>query len=494
MAGGHFQGPIRGKDNDKVINAENVVDEKIAKLQEALVASPADGFTQEQVDALIVALEAPIVSVDPRTNGGRLAVTPAYMNTASDSAFQANATDDRVLFGWTQEVAHEISALSIYVTAIGTQGNITLGLYTADSSGEPDTLVFDIGNVDSGASADAWIRKIFTAQQLYPGKRYCIVASVAADKDVSFSYNRQDTGQQSGLVSGCWSKSTVNGGTDWTDLKKDSQPALLNIVLASTTDHTPQLVYGWTGKAGNRIALCNEGASAWVLYPIPDAGLMYGLGLDDTVVGVWIYDGGNGPELYTGVQEKSFQDGIEVYAETATDRFLGLVSGVLRTATHWAPIRCETYNTLWNADNQTEQVMFRQPFVTQTVHTFTPYTWEKAHQDDSLTIKALTGNSLVTSIIEGGGFNATNPVMTTVGYNSTVLTSPAEPTACLLDHINQGGSRSFIKKKQMSEGLHAFYLMVQGCDSGMYLWESVNNSQTNDYLTSIWRHHASYMG
>jgi len=202
MAGGHFQGPIRGKDNDKVINAENVVDEKIAKLQEALVASPADGFTQEQVDALIVALEAPIVSVDPRTNGGRLAVTPAYMNTASDSAFQANATDDRVLFGWTQEVAHEISALSIYVTAIGTQGNITLGLYTADSSGEPDTLVFDIGNVDSGASADAWIRKIFTAQQLYPGKRYCIVASVAADKDVSFSYNRQDTGQQSGLVSG----------------------------------------------------------------------------------------------------------------------------------------------------------------------------------------------------------------------------------------------------------------------------------------------------
>jgi hypothetical protein len=436
---------------------------------------------------------------DPRTNGGRLAVTPAYMNTASDSAFQANATDDRILFGWTQEVAHTLSALSLYVTAVGTQGNITLGLYSVDADGEPDTLVFDIGTVDSGASADTWIRKTFTAQQLYPGKRYCVVASVAADKDVSFSYNRQDTGQTSGLVPGCWSKSTVNGGTAWTDVTKDSQPALLNMVLQSTANHIPQLVYGWDGKHGNKVALYNTNTSAWELKAIPDAGLLYDASGDtaDETKNCYIW-WENAQLNITIMQEGTgFQDGIVVADSGGQDhdqRFIGLVTPVNRISTYQAPIRCDSYNTLWNADNQTEQVLYRQPYVSQTVHTFTPYTWEKAHKDDSFTIKVLTGNEVLTSIIEGNGFNANNPVMTTVGYDSTVLTIPAEPSAFCLDFAVQAGSRSYVQKKRMTEGLHTLYLMVQGCTAGMYLWNTTNNGQPNDYMTQIWRFKASYMG
>jgi hypothetical protein len=442
-------------------------------------------LTREQLVALTEIPTSSGSSVDPRTNGGRLAVTPAYMNTASDSAFQANTTDDQILFGWTQEVAHEIAALSIYVTAVGTQGNITLKLYTADSDGEPDTLVFDIGTVDSGASADAWIRKTFTAQQLYPGKRYCIVASVAADKDVSFSYNRQDTGQQSGLVPGCWSKSTVNGGTDWTDLTKDSQPALLNIVLASTENHVPQLVYGWTGKAGNKVALYSEDTSAWVLYTIPDAGLVYGAEMDDTVMGVWIYDGGGGPELYLGNQEKGFQDGIEVYAETSTDRFLGLVSGLIRVSTHYGPIRCETYNTLWNAENQTEQVMYRQPYAGDAYATGSNTVWQKAANNDDFTITCLVGpNTIYTAIgrviIASGCPNSDFAIMIDVAGTPIVGRNNGGQGIS-----SWSGDNELNLLFTLSEGVHSIFLM------------SKETSATNQYFYfagNCWSHRGSYMG
>lgn len=443
-------------------------------------------------------------SVDPRTNGGRLVVTPAYMNTTSDSAFQANATDDRILFGWTQEVAHEISALSIYVTAVGTQGNITLGLYTADSDGEPDTLVFDIGTVDSGASADAWIRKTFTAQQLYPGKRYCIVASVAADKDVSFSYNRQDTGQLSGLVPGCWSKSTVNGGTAWTDLKKDSQPALLNIVLASTAGHVPQLVYGWTGKAGNKVALYGKMVSSppsvttvWELQTIPDEGVfcMQGNYDDGVLLGLGLVCIDGTLSLMDAASESSptgFQDGVVVAESLHQARDLGLAVPVIRVGTALAPIRCDTYNTLWNADNQTEQVMFRQPHVSEASVSVgssnRPFVWEKL-SGNPLDLIILTGKEVVELVAVKPDPNVYG---LGIGMDTMVAPFPVNSSPLTQSAANATQNPVCFCDVNIGEGLHTFFMMVAAPTGIAYLWKTYNDWGAP--AVAVFSLHAKYMG
>jgi len=460
-------------------------------------------MTREQLSALLAMSGG---SVDPTTNGGRLAVTPAYMNTTSDSALQANSTDDQILFGWTQEIAYELAALSIYVTAIGTQGNITLGLYTADSSGEPDTLVFDIGTVDSGASADTWIRKTFTAQQLYPGTRYCIVASVAADKDVSFSYNRQDTGQQSGLVPGCWSKSTTNGGTDWTDVTKDSQPALLNIVMASTENHVPQLVYGWTGKAGNKIALYGDvvlGGTSWELQTIPDEGLFEDLSMPytDGVLRDIMLSMVNGTMAMAGLEVEvggmpfvrtAFQDGIAVIETllggdpgiVPQSRFIGLEVPVNRVSTYQAPIRCDSYNTLWNADNQTKQILFRLPSGdSQMVGTFGQVlnVWTKLFESDAYTVKALFGpNSLVeceAHFIDDRCHGAAIGIDTLVPHPkcNTIMTYFSADAAANYDRF---------LAVCLEEGEHTFYLLYTSINAeGMQYRSSMING---GYPDQVW--------
>jgi hypothetical protein len=528
MAGGQFVGPIRGKGNDKVVNAENVTDEKIAKLQDA-VNTPAASLTQEQVDDLIASLSNPAGTVDPRTNGGRLVVTPAYMNTASDSALQLNTVDKKALFGWTQEITHEMPSLSAYITAVGTAGDLYASLYKADAKGEPTGAALKSWTpLDTANTADTWIRdEVGPNPILYPG-RYCLVFSTDEGSDISMSYNRQNTALDSGLVPGCWSKSNIppvivalgnhynwsgysirqvipagaistaesvirigfqgfnahilhasiveqssgstgtdtpvslsflgyddvtvssatgivycdpltfaydptkvylvtmdldtagdlsykgdallysmyykaassrydqqtfsedgmtatqlagvtSFGADWTDLTKDSQPALLNVITSSTVYHVPQLVYGWTGKSGNKVARYEN--QAWSLSTIPDEGVFYDMSevIVDQPRNVYLYSYEDVLGLSTNTvkdNERTFQDGIEVDYDVNADpadpkdRFLGLVSVIERESIggYNGPIRCESYNTLWNAENQTEQVMFRQPYAAITYY------------------------------------------------------------------------------------------------------------------------------
>jgi hypothetical protein len=425
-------------------------------------------------------------AVDPATNGGRLAVTPAYMNTASDSALQLNSTSKKALFGCTADVAYAIDSISAYLTAVGAAGNITCEVFDADSNGDPTgDALFTFTPVASGSSADVWKRLTFgSAFQQYPGRRYCFVFSVANGADISFSYNRQDAGLTSGLVPGCWSKSTTDGGTTWTDLTKDNQPALFNVVVGSTEHHCPKIVYGWTGNKGNKIALYDLNTSAWALHTIPDVGVLYDYNpAFGELQGVFLNNSGPDNTLWVDLfgwpgepPAPVFRDGIAVNSGDNDDsRVLGLAILVARNGSYYGPIRCESYNGLWNAENQTEQYTYRQPYATPTNKSgLTASVWNKRSENDDYTTKILVGTDTLLDIFawvwSGSG---------TIWHAITVdiLSLPAPP---IVDYRAVYTSNpSWVQKDlkltegKVCEGLHSIYaLEYSDVTTRYYVWDA----------------------
>jgi hypothetical protein len=627
-------------------------------------------------------------SVDPSINGGRLIVTPAYMNTTSDSALQLNAVDKKALFGWTQEIAHELPSFSAYLTAIGAAGDVTGTVYLADSNGKPTgDAIYEFTAIASGSSANVWVRQTAgTPPQLYPGKRYCCVFSIDEGSDISMSYNRQNTALDSGLVAGCWSKrglipqlnitqdshtdfwsdhdhstwrisipagsvgtsgtsirlgfkagsdveqvithaavversgtsddgvttptplsfggtpgktiaagtteyataaytwddtkdhlvildldlgsngkvgsgyatigvpgfltyykqgggpnynsatftsdsvytdnvyslvevKILDGVTSWIDITKDGQPALLNVVIASTTDHCPQLVYGWTGNNGNKVALYSEDTSLWGLTTIPDEGLLCNLGtqtaghtllmdvhlyLDTIVIHPSPIDDG-----------RAFQDGIEIIENQPGNRFIGLVMPIERITGTQAPIRCDTYNTLWNAENQTEQVMRRQPYAGDAAEYFCePYIttnshdWKKIgyqlHQaeggwtDFDATFLCSHGSKIKIEFINPawgsyGAGNGQEYMSMSIGIDS-ISPHPKSSRVHIRTNIGAQPCRAIIKcETELSEGIHSAFPVFMTWDYAQYSsivwWRDGSNGSIEDCPLTL-----TYMG
>ena len=196
----------------------------------------------------------------------------------------------------------------------------------------------------------------------------CVNSGTSYIKGASASYNQQTV---TGYTPNGWfygANEIIINKTDWSDLTKDAQPALLNVVIGSTEDHVPQLVYGWDGKHGNKVAIPNAGGSAWNLETIPDEGVIHDyFAADGRTNAVFVVSDNHVLSLdkYIVPSEPSgpfFLDGVQVYSDEAPDgRYLGIVSLIARNGANYAPIRCDTYNSLWNAENQTEQFIYRQP-------------------------------------------------------------------------------------------------------------------------------------
>jgi hypothetical protein len=184
---------------------------------------------------------------------GHLFVPPAYYQVSSDQAVQLNAAADWIAQKIVPECDFELSSLAWYVTAVGTEGNGTLELYSHDSANdEPDASLATLATTGSGDTADAWISAtISTAQQLYAGKTYWIVLKGAASVDFSASTRRWNTAQGSMFPDSMPSaKYTDDSGSTWSACEQDSKPAIMNIILNPVaTDLVPKLYYGRsTGK------------------------------------------------------------------------------------------------------------------------------------------------------------------------------------------------------------------------------------------------------
>jgi hypothetical protein len=225
------------------------------------------------------------------------------------------------------------------VSAYCAMGSIKL--YGAQLAWSPGTQIYDITTLGSGAAADVWLRKaLAAAQQLQRGTEYCLTFFGTAAKDFSLSLRRWNTSAGSMFPDGCSTKTTSDTGTTWTQAEQNSKPALLNIILNSTTNHCPKLHYGRTRgqydyipgigivtipQAG--ISLNCEALTATSLTVAPSLATIYNVDL--------AVSGGN-PVLTSYTTATTTSEGIE--QGTASQRFLGRMCVVNRISTYQGPI------------------------------------------------------------------------------------------------------------------------------------------------------------
>jgi hypothetical protein len=279
--------------------------------------------------------------------GGRLVVPPAYMQTAGDLAVPLNiGTSPR--FEWTQEVDQAFSPFSVYLKTVTTPGDMVVALF--EGFGQ-ETLLAG-ATIASGSSGGVWKRLTpDTPAQLHRGKRYYLLFMPGGmELDVSFSCNRQNPVQGSGIVPGCRSSVTPDQGATWTPLVKDNRPALLNVVLNSTPNHSPQLVYGRSN--GKDIALYD--GSKWELREIPEAGISFSCeGLTaETLYNIYLHDNSGTLVLNASTTRRMITDGVEVKSEASSHRYLGLVCPIEIQTGLQAPIKVSDWMGVYNAYNR----------------------------------------------------------------------------------------------------------------------------------------------
>jgi|GEM_PF-4381545 len=288
--------------------------------------------------------------------GGRLVIPPAYMQTAGDLAVPLNiAISPR--FEWIQEVDQVFSPFSIYLKTVTTPGDIVVALF--EGSGQ-ETLLAG-ATIASGSSNGVWKRLTpDTPVQLYRGKRYYLLFMPGGmELDVSFSCNRQNPAQGSGLVLECRSSVTTDQGANWTPLVKDTRPALLNVVLNSTPNHSPQLVYGRSG--GKDVALYD--GSKWESREIPEAGISLSCeGLTaETLYNIYLHDNAGTLSLEASTTRRMVTDGVEVKSEAPSHRYLGLVCPIERQTGLQAPIKVCDWMGVYNVYNRRTTFVGKTP-------------------------------------------------------------------------------------------------------------------------------------
>jgi hypothetical protein len=254
--------------------------------------------------------------------GGRLCVAPAYMQTDGEASVQIDSSAKLALFGWCQEIDYAYTSLSIFVLAAPSPGNLVLKIYAADFDGLPTGDPMLDTTIASGSSPGAWIRKIFDAVQCYRGRRYLLVVGGSGDMNVSLSCRRWNTQAGSMFPDGCWAKSSEDGGESWSDCTQDDKPALFNFVLASASNHCPQLLYG--RHTGKYVPLYDDSAQRWGLYEIPVAGLSFSLAEAESTLSLVVLASDGTLKSYPATEgSRHFQDGIEM--GNVGERLLGLV-------------------------------------------------------------------------------------------------------------------------------------------------------------------------
>ncbi|MGO9567273.1 MAG: hypothetical protein ACLP5H_07020 [Desulfomonilaceae bacterium] len=289
---------------------------------------------------------------------GRLVVPPAYMQTTGELAIQCNTANYvTVLFGWTQEVDFALSSFSVYLAATAVPALLNWWVSEVDQNGDC-TFSFPIqgenypwGFLETGSTPHVWVRTTFNPLQLQRDKRYCLCFRATGSADVSFSARRQIPAIGSGHPQGCWSKTSTDiEGQIWSDLQQDSRPALLNVVLNSTPNHSPQLVYG--RSTGKDVALYN--GSKWESREIPEAGINLNCeGLPaETLYNIYLHDSSGTLALEAATTPRMISEGVEVKSEAPTHRYLGLVCPIERQTGLQAPIKVYDWMGVYNAYNR----------------------------------------------------------------------------------------------------------------------------------------------
>ena len=296
---------------------------------------------------------------------GRLEVLPAYYQTSSDQAVQLDAGNDGVNIKWTQPVDCELTSLSVYITAVATQGVMDINLY--DITSGTAELESALGELDCGADADTWVRHTFTAVQLYRNKRYELRVNGTDGDDFSLSARRWNTALGSMFPDTCSSETTTDDWTGTAALQQDSKDALLNIILNSVaSDHVPQLTFGRYN--GAYIDIPGGG-----LQTIPEAGVTLDCSAltADTLYYIYIYNSSGTLTLEASTTGTALSGGVEVQSGATNKRYVGRIMARTLISTHEGPVDVVDRREVVNVHNG----------VIKTVGKFCPYSSNTADAD-----------------------------------------------------------------------------------------------------------------
>ena len=315
---------------------------------------------------------------------GRLWVPPAYMQTSSDAAVDLLSAAHAAAFRFVPEVDFGLFSVSLYLTAVSMSGNCTISLHE-DNAGNPGAKIGDdLAAVAVGSSADVWLRAAWNSVQVYRNRTYWLKFTGEVGKNFSLSARRWNTSIGSMFPDGCRAKQTSDG-TNWTECAQDQKPALLNVVLNSTANHSPQLIYGRFN--GAKIPLHN-GADTWGPATIPETGIV--LNCDalaaNTGFNVFLYDneGALTLEAITDATAPVMQDGIEVKSGATQRRLVGGIYAIQRRPGFQAPIDVPDWRGVDNLHNrQPRKIAKYCPYAGDTQETIPGNTQWRPWQNDT---------------------------------------------------------------------------------------------------------------
>lgn len=315
-------------------------------------------------------------------NGGRPFVPIAYHVDAddggNDAPVQLDSTDDLICISWIQECDMALSSLAVFQTDEGTQGNITGALYAADGDMKPTgSELADLGTVDSGGSADAWLSMTFTGYQLTRGKAYSIIFGVEASVDVSLSTRRVTTDQGSAFPDSAKTFISTDGGSNWTEATQNTyQVALLNVILnpewAESGNPVPKLYFGSYLHANIHI----PGSSDLVAIPQAGASLACSALTAGTVYFIYAFDS-SGLVLEASTTIPIYSSGLRVKTGEITKRLVAVICPENITSTYQGPYDVEDRRNVIAIDNIIEKTLAKpNPYAASTLDSAAPAQWE----------------------------------------------------------------------------------------------------------------------
>jgi len=382
---------------------------------------------------------------------GRLYVPHSYVQTTSDVAVQLNAAADWAAQKFIPTVDFEIFSASIYITAEATQGIMDVAIYS-DVSNAPDTKLADIkADLDSGGSADTWIR--FTCDTNYQCQRgvpYWFVIKGEDGDDYSLSCRRWNTNAASMFPDGAVAKVSTDSGSSWSAVTEDSKAASLNIVINSSTNHVPPLMYGrYNGKY---IYLPGTG-----VMEIPEEGVVRTCDAltAGTVYYTYAYNNSGTLALDNSTTAPTLHEGILVKTGATNYRYVGMICPKTLVSSYEGPVDVMDYRGVANAYNKIKT------------------TWGKL---------APFGTDTQGSITNGGGWQKWNG---DESYLFSLLSHPNEPISLTMTSWGNGATNSFFQIGR--DGATPFILPTTKLGNGVaYLVQStitVNDLAIGGYHT-----------
>jgi len=140
------------------------------------------------------------------------------------------------------------------------------------------------------------------------------------------------------------------------------------VVLQSTTNHSPQLLYGRYN--GTAIALYD--GTSWQTNTIPEAGVTLNCEplAADTYHEVYLYNDSGTLALDASTTGWVLQDGLEVQSGAGGKRNVGCMAAITCQAGFQAPVKVEDQMYVWNRHNRLPTRIGRvTPYAAQTAYT-----------------------------------------------------------------------------------------------------------------------------